>query len=128
MSQDGSLVGGASLSLTPQEPSVRIYENDPLLGLRFDRTLTSAYTIGGTEATLFAAPFSLPITNGSPLVQWFLNGNRAQTGNLITLRPSGSGEGTAALSLTASAAGDGMATAALSLSFGASSSTNFFGL
>lgn len=128
MSQDGTLVGGASLSLNPQEPSVRIYENDPLLGLRYDRALASTYAIRGAEATLFAAPFSLPLTSGSPFVQWFLNGDSAQTGNLITLRPSGSGEGTAALSLTASAAGDGMATAGLSLSFGAASSSNFFGL
>ncbi|MDD3531621.1 MAG: hypothetical protein PHV99_03480 [Candidatus Pacebacteria bacterium] len=127
-SQDGTLVGGGSLSLTPQESSVRIYENDPLLGLRFDRALANSYVIQGTEATLFAAPFSLPTTNGSPSVQWFLNGDPAQTGNLITLRPTGSGEGAAALSLTASAAENGMATAMLSLAFGIPKSTNFFGL
>jgi len=128
VSQDGSLVGGASLSLMPQEPSVRIYENDPLLGIRYDRALGGNYAIRGAEATLFAAPFSLPTTNGSPFIQWFLGGATAQTGSLITLRPAGSGEGIASLSLTASAGSNAIATAILSLTFGATKGTNFFGL
>jgi hypothetical protein len=129
-SQAGSLVGQASLSLSPEEPSVRIYENDPLLGIRYAHALGGSYTIRSTEASLFAAPFSLPISSGAPLVQWFLNGDKAQTGNVITLRPTGSGQGTAALSLTASGAGTSLATAGatLSLIFGAAPSTSFFGL
>lgn len=127
-SADGSLVGGASLSLSPQNPSVRIYENDPLLGIRFDRALASGYTISGAESTLYAAPFSLPTTDGAPILQWFLNGSAAQTGNSITLRPTGSGRGSASLSLTASAGSYTTATANLSLIFGAAPSTNFFGL
>jgi len=128
MSPDGNLVGGDSLSLSPQEPSIRLYENDPLLGIRFDRALSDTYTIDGTEATLYAAPFSLPTTNGLPFIQWFLNGSAAQTGNLITLRPSGSGQGSASLSLTASAGGNTPAATNLSLIFGATRSSNFFGL
>lgn len=129
-SQMGTQVGQASLTLSPENPSVRIYENDPLLGIRFGRALGNSYTIRSTEASLFAAPFSLPLSSGAPLVQWFLNGSRAQTGSLITLRPSGSGQGTAALSLTATSPGSTLATAniALSLIFGATSSSNFFGL
>jgi hypothetical protein len=128
MSPDGSLAGGASLTLTPQEPLVRIYANDPLLGIRFDHALTDSYTISGSEATLYAAPFSLPTTNGAPLIQWFLSGTAAQTGSLITLRPTGSGQGNAALSLTAGSGGSTIATANLSLIFGVTQSTNFFGL
>ena len=128
MSQDGSLVGGDSLSLTALDPLVRIYENDPLLGIRFDHALSGEYTIPGTESTLFAAPFSLPTTNGAPLLQWFLNGAAAQTGNSITLRPTGTGEGTATLSLTASSGTDTTASENLSLIFGATSGSNFFGL
>lgn len=127
-SSDGSLVGGASLSLSPREPSVRIYENDPLLGIRYDHALSNSYTITGAESTLYAAPFSLPTTNGAPLIQWFLNGAAAQTGNSITLRPTGSGQGSASLSLVASAGQYTTATMNLSLSFGGPTSTNFFGL
>lgn len=128
MSSDGTLVGGASLSLMPLGPLVRIYENDPLLGIRYDRALSNAYTINGSEATLYAAPFSFPTTSSAPLLQWFLNGSSAQVGNSITLRPTGSGEGNASLSLVASAGQYTTATLNLSLSFGAQPSSNFFGL
>ena len=127
-SQNGSLGGGASLSLTSKDPSVRIYQNDPLLGIRFDRAISESYAIAGAEATLYAAPFSFPTTSGAPLLQWFLNGAPAQTGNAVTLRSAGSGEGSASLSLVASAGNSTTATASLSLSFGAAKNFNLFGL
>lgn len=127
-SQDGSVSGGADLSLTAAEPTVRIYENNPLLGIRFDHALSDAYTIAGAETSLYAAPFSFPTTSGAPLLQWFLNGAMAQTGSAITLRPTGVGEGGASLSAVASSGSLTKATASLSLSFGAQSKGNLFGL
>lgn len=127
-SQMGSLVGGAALSLAPKESLVRIYENDPLLGIRFDHALSGSYSMPGAETSLYAAPFSMPLTSGAPFIQWFLNGATAQTGNTLTLRPTGSGQGSATLSLTASAGTAPLVTTNLLLSFGAKPSTNFFGL
>jgi hypothetical protein len=124
----GSLTSSASFTLAGTEPSVRIYENDPLLGIRFDHALSGSYTINGTEDTLYAAPFSLPISNGAPVVQWFLSGTPVQTGNSVTLRPAGSGQGGASISLTASGDGLTTATANLSLLFGLPKSSNLFGL
>lgn len=128
-SQMGNLVGQASLSLSPQEPSIRLYESDPLLGVRFGRALSKTYTIRGTETSIYAAPFSIPLFQGPPALQWFLNGTKAQTGSLITLRPTGNGQGNASLSVTASGPKDTLSEAntSLSLIFGKSSS-NFFGL
>ncbi|MFZ3043938.1 MAG: hypothetical protein WA058_02420 [Minisyncoccia bacterium] len=128
MNPDGALVGGDSLSLSATDPLIRLYENDPLLGIRFDRALPADYSIIGSEAALFAAPFSLPTTSGIPFIQWFLNGETAQTGNSITLRPSGSGQGSASLSLTASSGTDTTATANILLKFNIQKSSNFFGL
>lgn len=125
---DGSLVGGESLSISPQEPSVRIYENNSLLGIRFDRALSDNYTVSDTEATLFASPFSFPTTNGALSLKWFLNGKSVQTGNTITLRPTGSGQGSASLSFVASSGDYTTAAASLSLSFGEALNSNFFGL
>jgi hypothetical protein len=127
-SANGNLVSGASLSLYAMSPSVRIYENNPLLGIRYDRALFGSYSITGSESTLYAAAFSLPTTGGVPFVQWFLNGASAQTGNLITLRPTGSGRGEASLSVTATSGNSTPATLSLSLIFGAASGTNLFGL
>lgn len=126
--QDGNLAGGAAFSLTAVGPSIRIYENDPLLGILYDHALSGRYSINGVEATLYAAPFSLPTTSGVPFIQWFLNGSIAQIGNSITLRPTGSGKGSASLSLVASSGDSAKATTNLSLIFGATSGSNFFGL
>ncbi len=128
MNPDGSLVGGDSLSLSPFEPSVQIYKNDPLLGILYDHALSGNYTITGAESTLYAAPFSFPITSGAPTLQWFLNGEAAQTGDSITLRPTGSGQGNASLSLVASTGSYITATANLPLSFGTVANSNLFGL
>jgi hypothetical protein len=127
-SQDGTLVGGDSISLTALDPSVRMYENDPLLGIRFDHALSGLFAIPGAESTLYAAPFSLETSSGAPALQWFLNGSAAQAGNSITLRPTGTGQGNASLSLSASVGSFTTATADLTLSFGTTPSTNIFGL
>lgn len=127
-SQNGSLAGGASLSLTPAEPILRVYKNDPLLGILFDHALSGTYQIADTEATLYGVPYSFPLLHGAPRLQWFLNGEGAQTGNSITLRPSGSGEGSASLSVSASTGAGATATAELPLSFSTGKSSNFFGL
>lgn len=128
MSPDGTLVGSDSLTLSSENPTVRLYEDDPLLGIRFDHALGDTYTIGGSETTLYAAPFSFSTSNGTPSLSWTLNGSPAQTGAMITLRPAGSGQGNASLSLTASSGETSSATADLSLIFGSKSSSNFFGL
>lgn len=117
-SQDGSVSGGSSLSLAPKEPSVLLYENDPLLGIRYDRAISGDYNIVDSEKTLYAAPYSFSTRKGGPVLKWFLNGVTAQTGNSITLRPTGSGAGSASLSLVASGEGAMRATAKMSLSFG----------
>lgn len=126
--QNGDLVGGSSIFLSSADPFVRIYENDPLLGIRFDRALSESFAINRSEMTLYAAPFGLSVAGGSPLLRWFLNGEAAQTGSLITLRPAGSGRGNASLSLVASSGDFTQATTDISLSFGTISNTNFFGL
>lgn len=128
MRPDGSLAGGSSLSLSPRQPWVRLYENDPLLGIRFDRALTGTHSIAAAESSLYGAPFSLPTTGGAPRTEWFLNGSSAQTGNTVTLRPTGSGKGSASLSFVASAADTARATANLSILFGEQSGFNLFGL
>lgn len=127
VSPGGSLVGGDSLSLSPVDPSVQIYENDPLLGILYDHALSGSYAISGAESTLYAAPFSFPTTSGTPTLQWFLNGATAQTGSSITLRPTGSGQGNASLSIVASAGSYTTAATNLSLSFG-TTGTTLFGL
>lgn len=127
-SQSGNLVGGASLSLTPTEPTVRIYKNDPLLGILFDHALSGTYAITSSEDTLYGVPYSFPTGTGDIALRWFLNGTSAEKGQSLTLRPTGTGTGSASLSLTASVGVSTQTSANLSLSFGSKTSGNFFGL
>lgn len=125
---DGAQVGNATIALAPQEPTVRLYEQDSLLGIRFDHALSGTFSLPDAEASLYAAPFSFSLTGGGVVLDWFLNGMHAQNGNVITLRPTGSGEGNARVSVTASKdTGSQQANATLNVSFG-TRSTNIFGL
>ena len=115
-SQDGSVTGGASVSITTDQPSMRIYADDPLQGILYDHALLGTATLTGSEGTFVAEPYSLSLAGGLPSIQWFLNGSAAQSGNTITLRPSGSGAGTASISVTSGTS----ATASLDLTYGSS--------
>jgi len=126
-SQDGAEIGGDSLTLMPEDPLVRVYENDPLRGIRFDRALSGTYAIANSESSLYAAAYSFPTDQGGPSVRWFLGGSLAQTGPLVTLRPTGSGTGSATLSVSAESADGTSASSGLSLTFGTNSS-GIFGL
>jgi hypothetical protein len=78
--------------------------------------------------TFTAVPYSFSLSKGLPIISWFLNNSAAQTGSDITLRPTGSGQGSASLSVTArqdSTYESGAA--AISVLFGEKKS-NFFGL
>jgi len=127
-SPDGKLAGAASLDLVAAEPTLRIYERDPLLGIRFGRALNSTYALRGSESTLYAAAYSFPSALGTPILEWFVAGVSAQKGSFITLRPTGAGAGSASLSVTGSTGGVAGASSNLSVTFGSGSGSSFFGL
>lgn len=127
--QDGTQVGGGSVSVAGTEPSVRVYENDPLLGIRFDRALSGTFSIGEAEVSLFGVPYSFSTEGALPSLSWLLNGSQAQQGNMLTLRPQGSGQGNASLSFSAQKKSTFESAAAnLSVSFGNTGGGGIFGL
>lgn len=128
VSPNGALVAASSLDLVASEPTLRIYEKDPLLGIRFDHALGSSYELKGSEATLYGAAYSFQTALGAPLLRWFLNGAVVQGGPLLTLRPTGPKAGTASLSLTGASSDVAAASAGLTVSYGSTASTNIFGL
>lgn len=97
-SQDSSVVGYAQVMVSPVDPIVRIYENDPLLGPRYERALGRSVAIGGREATFRAVPYHF---GSLPTLTWSVNGSASQTGRDITVRPAGSGTGRALLGVDA---------------------------
>lgn len=123
--QDSSIVGQASVLINPGDPVIRVYENDPLLGPRYETALSSGANLSGSEATYRAVPYYF---TSFPSLTWQMNGTPSQTGQDITVRPAGSGKGTAVLGVSASSGSLGQsANTSLSISFGQQSS-GLFGL
>lgn len=125
VSPGGTVTGGDNFTLSTGAPTLRLYAQDPLQGILFDRTIDSAYTLKGSEMTFVAIPFSLPLTTAN-LVRWSLNNNIVQDGPTITVRPEGVGQGSATLTAVA-AAGIETLTSSFTLTFGERSG-GFFGL
>ncbi len=126
---DGTQIGEKTVRISGSEPSIRLYENDPLLGPRFERALSGTFTLAGSEVSFFGVPYSFGNGGGSPSMSWLLNGSAAQSGQILTLRPQGAGQGTASVSFSASkSSASENATSALIISFGKSSSGGLFGL
>ncbi len=123
-SQDSSVVGQASVAISPRDPLIRIYENDPLLGPRFETALSDSVTLTESEATYRAVPYYF---TSLPSLTWEVNGSPSQTGKDITVRPSGNGKGTAVLGVSATTGTLGQsAQTRLSVTFG-EAANNIFG-
>ncbi|HEC93824.1 MAG TPA: hypothetical protein ENI56_00385 [Candidatus Kaiserbacteria bacterium] len=89
-----------ALTLVSGTPVVHIYENNPLTGTDYGHALSSNFgaTIGSSESTFVAVPYGFSLTGATPIVTWFLNGAKVQTGPMLTVRPKGAGGGSATIS------------------------------
>lgn len=97
-SPDQSIVADSILVISPVDPVVRVYENDPLLGVRYSTALGDAFTMAGTEETFVSVPYFFAKT---PATVWSVNGADSGTSSSVTLRSTG-GSGTANVSVTTS--------------------------
>lgn len=121
---DSSIVAQASTVLSPVDPAVRLYRDDPLLGPWFNTALGSTYTMADAEETFRAVPYYFA---AAPSLTWSVNGTPSETNPDITVRGSGTGGGTAVLDAAAKTTGQ-VADAALSVVFGTAKSLGIFGL
>lgn len=105
-SQDGTVRAKNGVQVFPRSPELLLYEDQPLLGIRFERALEGTYALSGDEVKVAAFPFftSSDERNSSSLnFRWSMN-NRELTSSdsFITLRSERGQTGTAAITLTAS--------------------------
>jgi hypothetical protein len=89
---DGTEVARKSEVFTPTKPEIQIYEDNPLLGILFNRAISSQFNIGkGKEVTFFASPYNImleQLSNGTNYL-WKMNGKSVlgnENGNSITFR------------------------------------------
>jgi hypothetical protein len=125
-SQDQTLVGGASMDISPVTPLVRIYKNDPLLGPDFNTALSDSFSMTDSEDTFRVVPYFF---SKLPMIAWTVNSVESGTDNDLTVRPTGTGAGSAALGVSATDAGTFQtASQNLSVTFGAAKPLGIFGL
>lgn len=121
---DSSVVAQTSTLVSPTDPILRIYRNDPLLGPIFSHALPASVAMVDSEETFRVVPYYFATT---PSLSWQVNGKASETGQDITVRGTGSGKGTAYLGVTAKY-GQSAGTAAMSVQFGVAKSLGIFGL
>lgn len=123
--QDRSIVAEASTLISPVDPVMRIYRNDPLLGPRFDTALPASLTLAGSEETFRAVPYHF---SEAPAISWEVNDVPSDTDRDITVRPTGSGSGSAVLSASAKIASSLQAAeASMRVRFGEGGGLGLFG-
>lgn len=121
---DSTIVAQSSTLVSPVDPLVRIYRNDPLMGPNFNRALTDGYSMSSQEEAFRGVAYFFGTV---PSLSWSVNGQSASTDREVTVRATGSGEGNATLSLNAKSSDTGIsASQGLSVHFGAKK-TNIFG-
>jgi len=125
-SPDSSLVGEARTLVSAVDPAVRVYRNDPLLGPDFDTALSGRFAMNDTEATFRAVGYFFAVP---PAFSWRVNDSNGGTDKDVTVRATGNGRGSAALSITATDPNTRFsAENRFSVDFGEEGGFGFFGL
>jgi hypothetical protein len=121
---DQTLVAEASTLIAPVAPLARIYPTDPLQGVDFDHAVTGPFTLAGEEAAFHGVAYFF---GGEPSLTWSVNSAPASSDKEVTVRTTGTGQGTASLMLTALlSATEQSATSRVPVTFG-TEHTNIFG-
>lgn len=97
ISNAAGVIGRKSVRLTPAEPEIVFYEENPLLGVSGE-AFTQLKTVLGNQLTIRGEPYYMnPFkTNSKSLVEWRLNNRLSDNSgspeiNVITLRSDGTG-------------------------------------
>lgn len=103
---DGSINARDTITIRPFNPKVLLYENDPLLGVRYEHALPEAFSLTKDELVLVASPYFFSLKNrGSTSLeyQWIMNGalvqNQTSDASSVRLRQEGA-SGTSLIELT----------------------------
>jgi len=102
--RDGTLNGRGEITIEAIQPVVRLYEDHPLYGLRFERALNGTFALSGKEIKVSTVPYYFETNRrGAPAISydWSLNGAalKSERGSAVTLRRVSDESGLSRLSL-----------------------------
>lgn len=91
------------MTLAPGDPSISFYEENPLYGVLYNKTLTNRVRLINQEITIRAVPYTFNTSKQSPLIyNWSVNNlerGDLSTNESVTLRTKGDVVGTSNVSL-----------------------------
>ncbi len=100
---NGSQKGTATITITPGDPSITFYEDDPLYGIFFNKAIPESLNLINPEVTIHAVPYGFTTSTRVPLsYSWSINNlerNDLSTNQSITLRTKEDTEGSSDISL-----------------------------
>ena len=105
-SSDKKLFGKRSVAIPINDSELLIYENNPLLGILFNKTVRDLYSLVGQETKFIASPFFMSFDDkNDPHIDysWELNGDSIALGedrSSITVSNTGGEEGEADISVS----------------------------
>ena len=102
-----SLVGRGGVVVPAVQPQIALYERDALRGVLYDAVLPQAFALNSKEITIAAQPYYFArsaLVGGAVQYTWDLNGEEIvgpdSARGILTLRQTGTGEGTASLGVS----------------------------
>ena len=101
-SPDQNQVAEASVTISPVAPLVRMYAFDPLRGPDYDNAIDTSFMLIATEASFRAVPYFFA---ANPTLEWSVGGTAQGAQKDITVRSTGSGQGSATLEIRAKLVG-----------------------
>jgi hypothetical protein len=67
----------ASITVTPKEAEIFAYENNPSLGVLFNKAIQNNFDLKGSEVSFTAIPFYFNNPDSDGIYSWFVNGNQS---------------------------------------------------
>jgi hypothetical protein len=84
----------ASITIEPKEAEVLIYEDNPSLGVLWNKAINNTFDLVSTEVSFIASPYYFNNATNDSINSWFVNGQKSpETSYSITLRNTTGGEG-----------------------------------
>jgi hypothetical protein len=99
----GNVRAQRSVEIPVTEPAVQLYEDSPLLGVRYDSALGRTYRMYSTEAVITAEPYYMSASARDDEVlsyEWDIERTLYDNPGSIILRPEGTDAGNATLNLS----------------------------
>lgn len=90
----GNGIGFGETLISPGNPKIIFYKKDPLLGIRWENSLTNGFNINSNGETIIAEPYffsSKDLDSGSLTFNWSLNGQDTlipNQKNILAIKPT----------------------------------------